>query len=60
MAKYVIHTKSKMYNGVTEEVLFQNGQAVVEDEYLKNLLVVNYGYTAELIEDADDKKKKVK
>ena len=45
MSKYVIRTKNKMYNGVTEGVLFQNGQAVVEDELIKNLLVVNYGYT---------------
>ena len=59
MAKYVIRTKNKMYNGVTEGVLFQDGQAIVEDEYLKNLLVTNYGYTAELIE-ADDTKKKAK
>ena len=55
MAKYVIRTKSKLYNGVTEGVLFQNGQAIVEDEAIKNLLVVNYGYTAELIEE--EKKK---
>ena len=57
MAKYVIRTKSKLYNGVTEGVLFQNGQAVVDDEYIKNLLTVNYGYTAEIIEDEKKKAK---
>ena len=41
MSKYVIRTRNKMYNGVTEGVLLQNGQAVVEDELIKNLLVVN-------------------
>ena len=60
MPKYVIRTKSKLYNGVTEGVLFQNGQAVVTDEYIKNLLTVNYGYTAEIIEDEADTKKKAK
>ncbi|ACV63889.1 hypothetical protein Dtox_3144 [Desulfofarcimen acetoxidans DSM 771] len=55
MARFLIKTKSKLYNGVTEGVLFKNGQAVVEDEFIKNLLVVNYGYTIEIIED--DKKK---
>ena len=57
MAKYVIRTKNKLYNGVTEGVLFQNGQAVVTDEYIKNLLTVNYGYTAEIIEDEKKKAK---
>ena len=57
MAKYVIRTKNKMYNGVTEGVLFQNGQAVVTDEYIKNLLTINYGYTAVNIEEEKKKAK---
>ena len=61
MPKFLIVTKSKIYNGVTEGVIFNNGKAIVEDEFIKNLLMVNYGYTVESIEDeADDTKKKAK
>ncbi|ACV62977.1 hypothetical protein Dtox_2150 [Desulfofarcimen acetoxidans DSM 771] len=56
MPKYLIITRSWIYNGVTEGVLFQNGRAIVEDEFIKNLLVVNYGYIAELIKDEAEKK----
>ncbi|MZP28692.1 hypothetical protein GTO91_03030 [Heliobacterium undosum] len=60
MAKYRIKTPNAIYNGVTEGVLFQNGEAIVEDERLKNLLTNDYGYTAEVIgeEPAEEKKPK--
>ncbi|MTV51053.1 hypothetical protein GJ688_19330 [Heliobacillus mobilis] len=60
MAKYRIKTPNVIYNGVTEGVLFQNGEAIVEEERLKNLLVNDYGYTVEEIkeETAEDKKPK--
>ena len=58
MAKYLIKTKSKIYNGVTEGVIFKDGQAIVEDEFIKNLLVVNYSYSFEVIDKEGDKKKK--
>ena len=57
MPKYLIKTKSKIYNGTTEGVGFTDGQAVVNDEYIKNLLTVNYGYIAEIIEDEKKKAK---
>ncbi|MBC9786713.1 hypothetical protein H1S01_19930 [Heliobacterium chlorum] len=60
MAKYRIKTPNVIYNGVTEGVLFQNGEAIVEDERLKNLLTNDYGYTVEVIEEetVEDKKPK--
>ncbi|MTV51044.1 hypothetical protein GJ688_19285 [Heliobacillus mobilis] len=60
MAKYRIKTPNVIYNGVTEGVLFQNGEAIVEDERLKNLLMSDYGYTVEVIEEeiVEDKKPK--
>jgi hypothetical protein len=51
MAKFSIKTKSKIYSGITEGIVFTDGQAIIEDETIKSLSVVNYGYTAELIED---------
>ena len=57
MAKFLIKTKSKIYNGITKGIVFTNGQAIVEDEAIKNLLVVNYGYTTELIEEEKKKGK---
>ena len=60
MANFLIKTKSEIYNGITEGIVFTDGQAIVEDEGIKNLLVVNYGYTAELIEDEVNNKKKAK
>ncbi|MBC9785865.1 hypothetical protein GJ688_12790 [Heliobacillus mobilis] len=60
MAKYRINTPNAIYNGVTEGVLFQNGEAIIEDERLKNLLAKDYGYTVEEIkeETVEDKKPK--
>lgn len=50
MAKYRVTTKSRLYNGVTEGVQFTFGEAFVDDERVKDVLVVNYGYTVEEIE----------
>ncbi|MBC9786308.1 hypothetical protein H1S01_17760 [Heliobacterium chlorum] len=56
--KYRINTPNKIYNGVTEGVLFANGEAIVENEWLKNLFTRDYGYTAEAIkEESPDEKK---
>ncbi|MCW2279103.1 hypothetical protein [Heliophilum fasciatum] len=58
MAKYIIKTPSPIYNGVTEGVLFANGEAIVEDGRTKDLLVYDYGYEATEIKEAEDKKPK--
>lgn len=54
--KWLIKTPNKMYNGITEGVAFVNGQAIVEDEILKNMLVNNYGYVAEEIVEKKEEK----
>jgi hypothetical protein len=41
---FLIKTPNEKYNGVTEGVPFVNGQAKVEDEAVRNVLVNNYGY----------------
>lgn len=51
MAKWLITTPNRRYCGVTEGVPFVDGRAVVHDEILKNVLVNNYKYSAELIEE---------
>lgn len=51
MSKWRITVPNKNYNGVTEGVAFIQGEALVADEISKNVLVVNYGYSAELVED---------
>ncbi|MBC9785509.1 hypothetical protein H1S01_13460 [Heliobacterium chlorum] len=56
MVKYRIRTPNKIYNGVTEGVLFTNGEAIVDDERLKNILTLDYGYQSELIEEPKERK----
>lgn len=51
VTRWRITVPNKQYNGVTEGVAFVQGEALVSDEILKNVLVVNYGYSAELVED---------
>ena len=41
---FTIKTTNPNYNGVTEGVTFVNGVAEVSDEFLRNVLVNNYGY----------------
>ena len=55
--KYKITVKNPNYCGVTHGVAFANGVAYVEDELLKNILVNNYGYTAEPVEKEEAKPK---
>jgi len=43
--KYTIEVPNKLYSGVTEGVPFVNGVATVEDEKVRDILVINYGYT---------------
>lgn len=52
-----ITTPNKNYCGVTEGVAFVNGEAVVDSEVLKNVLVQNYGYHAEELKDKGTAKK---
>jgi hypothetical protein len=52
---FIIKTPNEKYNGITEGVPFVNGQAKVEDEVVRNVLVNNYGYI-----DATEKVEKPK
>jgi hypothetical protein len=52
---FLIKTPNEKYNGITEGVPFVNGQAKVEDEAVRNVLVNNYGYI-----DATEKVEKPK
>lgn len=52
MAKYIITTPNKNYNGVTDGVAFCEGRAVIEDVIKANELQNNRGYDVEVIEDA--------
>ncbi|MTV50084.1 hypothetical protein GJ688_13995 [Heliobacillus mobilis] len=56
--KYRIMTPNKIYNGVTEGILFTNGEATVEEDWLKNLFTRDYGYTAEEIKEETSEEKK--
>jgi hypothetical protein len=58
--KYKVTVPNHNYSGVTEGVAFANGQAVIEDEILANVLKVNYGYTVEEIQEAEKPKAKAK
>ncbi|WP_151737239.1 hypothetical protein [Paenibacillus tengchongensis] len=46
----VVKTPNPRYEGVTAGVVFVNGAAEVEDEYLRRLLVRDYGYSEEALE----------
>jgi hypothetical protein len=50
---FLIKTPNEKYEGVTEGVAFVHGQAKVEDEAVRNILVNDYGYI-----DATEKPKK--
>lgn len=51
---FLIKTPNEKYNGITEGVPFVNGQAKVEDEAVRNVLVNDYGY-ADVTEKAEKK-----
>lgn len=54
--KYIVKTPNPNYNGVTEGVAFANGEAIVEDEIIMNVLKTNYHYSVlELIEKEKEK-----
>ena len=55
--EWQVTTKNPLYSGCTEGVFFQNGQAIVSDELLKDLLVSEYGYSATLIVNVEPLKK---
>lgn len=57
--KYKITVKNPNYCGVTHGVPFANGVAYVEDEHLKDILVINYGYHAEEVKPKAPRKKAV-
>lgn len=56
MAKWLVSTPNTHYNGVTEGVQFENGQAVVEDDVKMLVLVNDYGYSAEEIPSDEEPK----
>lgn len=51
--KWQVTTKNPLYSGYTEGVFFQHGQAIVGDELIRNLLVLEYGYSAAQIESEE-------
>lgn len=49
MAKWLVTTPNPHYDGITEGVKFENGQAVVEDESTMLVLVNDFRYNSEEI-----------
>ncbi|MCW2278733.1 hypothetical protein [Heliophilum fasciatum] len=61
MAKYRVTTPNPTYSGVTDGVLFVIGEAIVEDEQKRFILVNDYGYACEPVEEVKQgESKKVK
>lgn len=44
---FIITTPNPQYTGITAGVQFENGVAYIEDDYLRKVLVRDYGYADE-------------